>query len=243
MNKYKCINTIPVEDISSWKEKFEVCCYSSRLLSKLYGINKQARNKIDFVEIRKAIYYAKKYHGAQRRDTGEPYYSHPLEVAYKVSDYLFKTDIIVTSILHDTLEDTDMTFEMIKSIFSPLIANKVLDLTRISKNGQKMSSAETAELLFKQKKYEVLGIKLFDRLHNMQTIDANPPEKRGAVIKETLKYFLVLSEILELPRLANSLYEECHQANMKLGLLKGNNFIFDKHFNFYDSPTSQNKIH
>jgi len=64
-------------------------------------------------------------------------------VAYTVSDYLFRTDTIATSILHDTLEDTDMTFEMIKSIFSPLIANHVLDLTRISKDGHKISSAET----------------------------------------------------------------------------------------------------
>ncbi len=77
----------------------------------------------------------------------------------------------------------------------------------------------------------------------MQTIDAKSPEKRRAVIKEILKYFLVLSEILELPRLVSSLYEECYQANMKLGLYKSNGFIFDKHFNFCDPPTFQNKIH
>ena len=123
-----------MEDIGSWEEKFEVCCYSSRLLGKLCSIHKRDKDEIDFIEIKKAIYYAKKYHGAQRRDAGEPYYSHPLEVAYTISDYLFRTDIIVTSILHDTLEDTNTTFEMIESIFSPLMANPVKDLTRIEKD-------------------------------------------------------------------------------------------------------------
>ncbi len=234
---------MPMEDIGSWEEKFEVCCYSSRLLGKLCSIHKRDKDEIDFIEIKKAIYYAKKYHGAQRRDAGEPYYSHPLEVAYTISDYLFRTDIIVTSILHDTLEDTNMTFEMIESIFSPLIANQVMDLTRIEKDGHKISSAETVESLFKQKKYEVLGIKLFDRLHNMQTIDAKSPEKRRAITKETLKYFLVLSEILELPKLASALYTACCQANRELGVFKSNGFVFDKHFNLSDFPTFRSKTH
>ena len=232
-----------MEDINSWEEKFEMCCYASRLLDKLYGINQEAKNKIDFVEIKKAIYYAKKYHGTQRRDAGEPYYSHPLEVAYTVADYLFRTDIIVTSILHDTLEDTDMTFEMIASIFGPPIANQVTDLTRTRKDGQKMSSSETVALLFQQKKYEVLVIKLFDRLHNMETIDAKFPEKRKAVTKETLQYFLVLSELLELPKLANDLYEECRQANIRLGVLKNSDVVFDEHFRLPDLLTFRNKIH
>lgn len=118
-----------------------------------------------------------------------------------------------------------------------------MDLTRISKDGHKISSAETVELLFEQKKYAVLAIKLFDRLHNMQTIDAKSPEKRREKIKETLKYFLVLSEVMELPELASSLYKECRQATIKLGLFKSNGFIFDKHFNFSDFPTFRNKIH
>ena len=232
-----------MKDINSWEEKFEVCRYASRLLDKLAGINQKAGNKVDLVEVKKAIYYAKKYHGTQRRDTGEPYYSHPLEVAYAIADHLFKTDVIVTSILHDTLEDTDMTFEMIASIFGLSIASQVMGLTRTSKDGHKMSSAEMVALLFQQKKYEVLVIKLFDRLHNMQTVDAKSPEKRSAVTKETLQYFLVLSELLELPNLADALYEECRQANIKLGVLKNSDVVFDKHFSLSDLPTFRNKTH
>jgi (p)ppGpp synthase/HD superfamily hydrolase len=58
-----------------------------------------------------------------------------------VSDYLFRTDILVTSILHDTIEDTDLTFEVIQTEFSPLVANQVVDLSRIKEGGNKISSA------------------------------------------------------------------------------------------------------
>ena len=68
-----------MKDINCWEAKFEACIYSDKLLNKLLLLNKQASNKIDFTEVRKAIYYAKKYHGAQKRQSGEPYYSHPLE--------------------------------------------------------------------------------------------------------------------------------------------------------------------
>ena len=114
-----------MEDNNSWISKFQSCIYSDKLLTKLVSLNKRAKNKIDLTEVKKAIYYAKKYHASQLRQTGEPYYSHPIEVAYMASDYLFRTDIIVTSILHDTIEDTDLTFEMIKIIFSEKIANQM----------------------------------------------------------------------------------------------------------------------
>ena len=79
--------------------------YSNRLLSKLLLLNAKAQEPIDISEIKKAIYYAKKYHGIQMRQSGEPYYSHPIEVAYQIADYKFTTDVLVTSILHDTLID------------------------------------------------------------------------------------------------------------------------------------------
>ena len=165
-----------MEDIRNWQSKFDSCIYSNRLLDKLLLINatKPKMNKINIVEVQKAIYYAKKYHGAQKRQSGEPYYSHPLEVAYMIAGYLFRTDVLVASILHDTIEDTDLTFEMIESIFGFVVAEHVMDLTRV-KEGGKISSAEMVELLWLQKKYDVLLIKQFDRLHNMQTIGAKSP--------------------------------------------------------------------
>ena len=112
-----------------------------------------------------------------------------------ISDYLFRTDIIVTSILHDTLEDTDLNYAMIVDIFGTLVATQVEDLTRI-KRDQKISSAEMVESLWIQKKYDVLLIKQFDRLHNMQTIAAKSPEKIQKIITETMSTFTVLAAYL-----------------------------------------------
>jgi len=161
-------------------------------LNKLLLLNKQASNKIDLTEVGKAIYYAKKYHGAQKRQSGEPYYSHPLEVAYMVAEHRFTTDVLVTSILHDTIEDTDLTKEMIDYIFGSTIASQVEDLTRIKIDG-KISSAEIVKLLWFQNKKDLLLVKYFDRLHNMRTINAKSPEKVLKIVAETLKSFISLS--------------------------------------------------
>ncbi|KJV94997.1 HD domain protein [Orientia tsutsugamushi str. UT76] len=79
--------------------------------------NVRFNTKIDLDRVEKAIFYAKKYHSNQKRDTGEPYYMHPLEVAYMVADYSFETDTIITAILHDTLEDITLTKEKIVKVF------------------------------------------------------------------------------------------------------------------------------
>ena len=94
----------------------EHCYYSTRLLEKLKLID--TKNVLDFELINKAIYWARKYHGDQKRKSGEPYYSHPIEVAYMVSDYNLKTDVIAASILHDIIEDTKVTAGMIVDNFS-----------------------------------------------------------------------------------------------------------------------------
>lgn len=102
-----------MEDIHCWEEKFEICGYAARLLDKVTSLNKLVQYPIDIREIKKGIYYARKYHGVQMRQSGDPYYSHPIEVAYIVSNYtanrkikFFTTDMIVTSLLHDTIEDS-----------------------------------------------------------------------------------------------------------------------------------------
>ncbi len=187
------------------------CLYSEKLVDKLLKLNAQVENKIDIVGIKRAVYFAKKYHGAQKRQSGEPYYSHPLEVASMVADYLLKTDIIITAILHDTIEDTTLTQEMIANIFGEPIASHVADLTRIKPDG-KITSAEMVELLYKQKKYDLLLIKLFDRLHNMQTIGAKSPEKVQKIIAETLISFISFAVHFEMPELRQHLIDLCYQG-------------------------------
>lgn len=200
-----------MENDQRWWANFNPCKYSNKLLDKLILMNNKRSNKhkINISEVQKAIYYAKKYHGDQKRQSGEPYYSHPLEVAYMVADYLFRSDIIVTSILHDTIEDTELTFEMIEEIFGAIVANQVMDLTRLKEGGGKISSAEMIKSLFKQKKYDVLLIKQFDRLHNIQTIGAKSPEKAKKIIGETLNSFIILSEYLKLPNVSKEMQFIC----------------------------------
>ncbi|WP_341750205.1 bifunctional (p)ppGpp synthetase/guanosine-3',5'-bis(diphosphate) 3'-pyrophosphohydrolase [Candidatus Tisiphia endosymbiont of Sialis lutaria] len=105
-----------MEDINDWEAKYVNCKYADRLLSKLMQMNQEVNRPIDIKEVKKAIYYAKKYHGSQMRQSGDPYYSHPIEVAYMVSEYTalnmpkyYRTDMIITSLLHDTIEDTTLT--------------------------------------------------------------------------------------------------------------------------------------
>ncbi|MCP5363070.1 MAG: bifunctional (p)ppGpp synthetase/guanosine-3',5'-bis(diphosphate) 3'-pyrophosphohydrolase [Rickettsiaceae bacterium] len=198
-----------MEKNNSWITKYENCFYSERLITKLISLSEKTKNRINLLEIKKAIYYAKKYHGVQKRESGEPYYSHPLEVAYMISDYLFRTDIIITSILHDTIEDTDLTFEMIQTEFSPLVASQVADLSRIKVAGKKISSAEMVKSLWLQKKYDLLLIKLFDRLHNMQTISVKTPQKIHKIVEETISAFLVLAVYLNIPDAEKQIVHLC----------------------------------
>lgn len=233
-----------MKEFSSWEAKFEPCIYSSRLLDKLAIQNEKTENKLDLNEVKKAMYYAKKYHASQLRQTGEPYYSHPVEVAYMVSDYIFRTDIIVTSLLHDTLEDTELTKEMICSIFGSLVASQVEDLTRI-KADRKISSTELVESLWKEKKYDLLLVKQFDRFHNMQTISVKSPEKLNKIIKETLQTFLTLAAYLEMPKIEQMLSELCIQAKLiQLGEPSSDirqKFSFESHRQVL-APTFGNEI-
>lgn len=205
-----------MEDHQKWTIKYQGCWYSKRLLDKLRLLNQKSPNKVNISMVQKAIYYATKYHYNQKRQSGEPYHSHPLEVAYMVSDYLFKTDIIVTAILHDTIEDTTLNFEMIHSIFGKIIAEQVMDLTRIKECGRKISSAEMVDTLFIQKKYDVLLIKQFDRLHNIQTIGFKSPEKSKKIIDETVQTFIMLAEFLKTPEIAQEITELCLKAQQSI---------------------------
>jgi len=211
-----------MENINCWESKFEICSYSNRLLDKIDLLNKQVAHKVNINEVKKAIYYARKYHGSQMRQSGEPYYSHPIEVAYMFAEYTaeeikqyYKTDLIVTSILHDTIEDTTLTEEMILDIFGKQVATQVESLTRVKSYG-KVSSAQIIENLLLQKEHEVAVIKLFDRLHNMQTIKAKPPEKIKKIIDETVKIFIFLSMHLDAPLIEKNLVELCQQYSFNL---------------------------
>ena len=184
----------------------EPCQYSIRLIEKLKSLD--TKNILDFDLINKAIYWAKKYHGDQKRKSGEPYYSHPLEVAYMISEHKLKTDVIVASILHDIIEDTPVTAGMITDNFSWRIAQMVDMLTRDRPDGSKLSVEEILNNIYKVEDEEVLLIKLFDRFHNLLTINSLPQHKIKTMYDETLVNFLVIAVLFEKKNIENAITEK-----------------------------------
>lgn len=203
-----------MKDLNKFRSKLQLCYYSKKLLQKIiaknYSFNQYSDKKVDLIEIYKAIYYAKKYHANQKRQTGEPYYSHPLEVASMIIENQFNTEIIVTSILHDIIEDTKFTKKNIKSVFGSKIASQVDDVSKIKLNNLKITSQEMINLLLNEKKYNLLLIKYFDRLHNMQTIRIKSISKIKKTVQETLNLFLPLGEYLRInPSIQERLFKLC----------------------------------
>jgi (p)ppGpp synthase/HD superfamily hydrolase len=181
----------------------EPCKYSIRLIEKLKSLD--TKNILDFGLINKAIYWAKKYHGDQKRKSGEPYYTHPLEVAYMISNYKLKTDVIVASILHDIVEDTEVTVGIIFDSFSRRIAEMVDMLTRDRPDGTKLTIEEVITNAYQKQDNEVLLIKLIDRLHNMVTLDSISDNKKRQIALETATVIVPFSKDINLERLLNIL--------------------------------------
>lgn len=181
------------------------CDCSIKLTKKLESLDTD--NKLDSALINKAMFWAKKYHDGQFRKSGEPYYTHPLEVAYMVSDYLLKTDVIVASILHDIVEDTEVTAGMILDTFGRRIEQMVDRLTRDRPDGSKLSVEEIIQNAYKHNDKEVLLIKVIDRLHNMQTIGNMSFDKTEKICKETIKEMLLVCCYLNNKHLVNKLHD------------------------------------
>ena len=150
--------------------------------------------------IEKAIRTAIEYHGSQKRASGEPYYKHPLEVAKIVASMKLDNSSIITAILHDTIEDTDLTYKDIEREFGVEIAklvNGVTKLTKIKFQPHNIRQAENFRklLLAMSDDIRVVLVKLVDRLHNMRTIDyILVEEKRNRIALETMEIYAPLAE-------------------------------------------------
>lgn len=171
--------------------------------------------KIDEPMVRKAIEFAIKYHGSQKRSSGEPYYYHPLQVAAIIAEMHLDSDSIVTAILHDTIEDTDLTLKEIEDNFSPEIAKLVDGVTKLTKIEFKPDNIRQAEnfrklLLAMSDDLRVLLIKLADRLHNMRTIDfIKKEEKRKRIALETMEIYAPLAERIGVQKIKVELQDIC----------------------------------
>ena len=154
--------------------------------------------KADEALLNRAYVYAMKAHGNQRRASGDPYFSHPLEVAAILTDLKLDDATIATALLHDTIEDTGVTREEIDKQFGPEIGKLVDGLTKIKKLDLVTKQAEQAEnfrklLLAISSDIRVLLVKLADRLHNMRTLEHMRPDKRKRISEETLEIYAPLA--------------------------------------------------
>ncbi|MBV9633207.1 MAG: bifunctional (p)ppGpp synthetase/guanosine-3',5'-bis(diphosphate) 3'-pyrophosphohydrolase [Methylobacteriaceae bacterium] len=148
--------------------------------------------------LNRAYVYAMRAHGTQKRASGDPFFSHPLEVAAILTDLRLDDATIVAAVLHDTIEDTAATREEIERLFGNEIAKLVDGLTKIKKLDLVSKQAEQAEnfrklLLAIVEDVRVLLVKLADRLHNMRTLRYMPAEKRTRVAQETLDIYAPLA--------------------------------------------------
>ena len=144
--------------------------------------------------LNRAYVYAMKAHGAQKRASGDPYFSHPLEVAAILTDLKLDDATIVAGVLHDTIEDTAATREEIDNVFGKEIGALVDGLTKLKRLDLVTKPAQQAEnfrklLLAIADDVRVLLVKLADRLHNMRTLNFMPPEKRARIAQETLDIY------------------------------------------------------
>jgi (p)ppGpp synthase/HD superfamily hydrolase len=202
----------------------EPCQYSTRLIEKLKSLDTE--NILDFKLIDKAIYWAKKYHDGQFRKSGEPYYTHPLEVAYLVSEYNLTTNVIVTAILHDVVEDSDATVGMIVDAFSWRIAEMVDRLTRDRPDGSKLSVETILNNAYEKNDKEVLLIKVVDRLHNVQTIRAKTSDKQKKTTTETLEFFMVVIIYAEYKNIEDIIYQICcKNLSIKIPLNENTSYL------------------
>ncbi|MCA6099259.1 RelA/SpoT family protein [Bradyrhizobium australafricanum] len=148
--------------------------------------------------LNRAYVYAMKAHGTQTRASGDPYFSHPLEVAAILTNLKLDDATIVAALLHDTIEDTEATRAEIDNVFGHEIGALVEGLTKLKRLELVSREAKQAENLRKlllaiADDVRVLLIKLADRLHNMRTLEFVPPASRRRIAEETLDIYAPLA--------------------------------------------------
>ena len=156
----------------------------------------------DISLIEKAYNLASMAHKNQLRKSGEPYIIHPLSVAIILAELQLDKETIVSGILHDVVEDTVITDEELRDQFGnyvALIVDGVTKLEKIRYNGDKLEyQAENLRKMFlaMSKDIRVLVIKLADRLHNMRTLQYQPPERQVEIARETMDIYAPLAQRL-----------------------------------------------
>lgn len=163
--------------------------------------------------LNRAYVFSMKAHGAQKRASGDPYFSHPLGVAGILTEMKLDTASVATGLLHDTVEDTAATLEEIERLFGPEIGKLVDGVTKLSRIELQSDHTKHAEnfrklVLAMSNDIRVLLVKLADRLHNMQTLRfIRDSEKRKRIALETLEIYAPLAERMGMQQMKDRLEE------------------------------------
>ena len=164
----------------------------------------------DLSLIRKAYDYAYKKHFSQKRITGDDYITHPLNVAWILTDVNADGEAIAAALLHDTIEDSDSTYDEIKNLFGESIANIVEGVTKINRlnfnsDSEQMAANQRKILVGLSSDVRVLIVKLADRLHNMRTLYVLSEAKQKRKAKETLEILTPVAHRLGMYKLKSEL--------------------------------------
>jgi GTP pyrophosphokinase len=172
-------------------------------LAEAFG--KYIKNEKDVELIKKAYFLAKEKHEGQMRKSGEPYITHPVAVAKILSELTAGPATIIAALLHDTVEDTDLSLKEVEKDYGPEIAALVDGVTKIGKLSfnQVASQADNHQkmLLAMAKDIRVVLIKIADRLHNVRTLNSMSPEKQYKIASETLDIYAPLAHRLGIFRI------------------------------------------
>src|SRR2546423_11109893 len=161
--------------------------------------------------LNRAYVYSMKAHGSQLRASGDPYFSHPIQVAGLLAQMKLDSASIVTGLLHDTIEDTVATLEDIERQFGPEVGRLVDGVTKLSRIELQSDQTKQAENFRKlvramSEDIRVLLVKLADRLHNMQTLHfIKSEDKRRRIARETMDIYAPLAERIGMHRMKDEL--------------------------------------
>ena len=171
-------------------------------------LDKLVETKVDLQVIRQALATARKYHGGVRRKSGEPFFTHPMQVALILLEHSQDQDAIVAALLHDTVEDTSLSIAQISTTFGEEVASLVTEVTNLEDKLRRISleSHENHYRLMNFKDPRVPLVKLSDCLHNMRTIRSHPSlEKQKKIAKEMLSFFVPMAAYLKWRSMADEL--------------------------------------
>ena len=166
---------------------------------------------VDEEALNRAYVFSMNAHESQTRESGDPYFSHPVEVAAILAEYKLDTASIVTGLLHDTVEDTVATIDEVERLFGEEVARLVDGVTKLSRLEVQSPDTKHAEnfrklLLATSEDIRVLLVKLADRLHNMRTLHhISDPEKRLRIARETMEIYVPLAERIGIQEIKDEL--------------------------------------